>query len=83
MSAETTPDTIHNTVPEKGLDVQIVEALVDATGRRLTGIPPLYDSIDLDALTTLIDPGSEISVQFEHLGYTVTVESGSIAVTEN
>lgn len=84
MSAEATSDTTHDTISEKGFDVQLVEALADATGRPLKEIPPLYESIDLDALTTLIaDCESEIRVQFEHIGYTVSIECGSITVADN
>lgn len=84
MTAEATSDTIHNTVSETAFDVQLVEALAEATERPVTEIPPLYDSIDLDALKTLIaDHGSEIRVRFEHIGCTVSVESGSITITTN
>lgn len=59
----------------------IVEALAEATDQRPVDVPPLYESVDLDALAALvIHRDEDVHVEFEHVGYTVTVADGTVTV---
>lgn len=46
--------------------------------------PPLYQSIDMDALESLLESGdATLSVSFVYRGYTVSVDgSGSVRISE-
>lgn len=66
--------------------VAVVEAIAAATGRDPTGVGPIYESVDTDALDALVsggtpDAGSAVHVSFTHEGVQVTVDSrGGIEV---
>lgn len=63
------------------VDILIVEAIAEATGQRPTDVPPLYDSIDLEALSAVvIGRDGEVEVAFEHQGCAVTVAGDVVTV---
>lgn len=77
-------ETITKQIGGNNIDALIVDALAEATGRRPLDVPPLYDSVDLDALSAIVlDDGVDVQVEFEHVGCTVQVADGEIAVTPN
>ncbi|WP_232701674.1 HalOD1 output domain-containing protein [Halobacterium wangiae] len=49
-----------------------------------TRLPPLYDVLDPDALTALLDaPGDSLTVKFAYCDYHVTVDSdGNVTVAD-
>lgn len=51
----------------------VVSAVAEAEGVDVVDLPPLYDSIDPDALNNLFSSGAVESVEFEYAGYTVVV----------
>lgn len=55
----------------------VVMAVAAATGRTAASIEPLHETIDTDALDSLVDPtGSDpVRVTFTYAGTTVTVDS--------
>jgi len=58
----------------------VVESIAAEAGRDPTELPPLYDAIDPDVLTSFVDSASDdASLQFQYCGNVVTV-SGSGAV---
>lgn len=68
-----------------GPSMATIEAVAEATGRDPTDLPPLYSTIDPDALDALLIGGSRrnggVSVSFEYADVIVTVgRDGDIAV---
>lgn len=55
----------------------IVEVVAEATGREPTDLPPLYESIETDALDALVSTSTDAStrVTFDYAGVEVTVRS--------
>lgn len=55
----------------------VVMAVAAVTGRRAESIEPLNESVDTDALDSLVDPAGStpVSVTFTYAGTTVTVDS--------
>ena len=69
------------TTPEADASVcqTVVEAVAEATGREVTDPPPLFHSIDPEALENLFEPrpgadGGPMGMTFEYGGCHVTVE---------
>jgi hypothetical protein len=65
------------------LCLAIVAAVADVTGREPTTVPPLYPTVDVDALGRLLRDarGSEVRVTFDYAGCAVAVSSdGDLAV---
>lgn len=58
----------------------LVEAVATVTGRKPTDLPPLYESVDTDALEALLSStatrsGRPVSVSFEYAGVEVVVHA--------
>lgn len=66
----------HSTDHEN-LSEAILQTLAEENNTTLEALPPLYKSIDPDALETIFDnrDGRWI-IQFEHAGYWITVQNG-------
>ena len=88
-SADSTSGTVRttydwsSTTPSTG----VIETIAVASDRKPTDIEPLYDTLDPDALDTLIrssrndSVGEGTSVRFEFAGHDVTVQSdGTVSV---
>lgn len=65
----------------------IISAVAEAEGVGSTDLPPLYYSIDPDAITTLLDrteaTETDVSLAFRYHGWDVLVQSdGSICICE-
>jgi hypothetical protein len=61
---------------ETTVSEQVVEQVARATGTDPLELPPLYDSIDPDALDSLARGPGDVEVSFEYAGQEVCVESG-------
>lgn len=57
----------------RGLSEAIVTAVAEREDAAPTEVPPLYDTIDPDALDRLFDGRRPGEVTFEYAGYEVTV----------
>lgn len=57
----------------------VLSALADAAAREKIDLPPLYDSVDPEALDEVVG-GSGATVQFEHTGYLVTASDSEVVV---
>ncbi|WP_306058214.1 HalOD1 output domain-containing protein [Natronococcus wangiae] len=67
------------------LPLVIAERIAEREGATPVDLhPPLYESIDTDALESLLDSSdATISVSFTYRGYTVRVDgSGSVRISE-
>ncbi|MEY7850141.1 HalOD1 output domain-containing protein [Natrarchaeobius sp. A-rgal3] len=49
-------------------------------GCERTALPPLYESVDTEALVSLLESPADVTVRFEYEGYEVVIESGSLEV---
>lgn len=64
-----------------GVMARVVEEVAERTGTSPYELPPLFDTIDPDALERVIESLNEGMVQFEYAGETVTVRSdGQVTV---
>lgn len=59
----------------------VIEAVAEATESDPLDLPPLYESVDSDALNTLFN-GSETSVQvvFQYAGFEVVIQDREVEV---
>jgi hypothetical protein len=65
--------------------IAIVEAIADRTGRDATDLPPLQDTVDVDALNALVRrPGhDDVRITFEYDGLVVTADGdGDVEVDQ-
>lgn len=65
-------------VPTPSVAETVISAVAHADDRDPLALPPLYWSIDPDALDSLFRPGSAnptTAVTFDYAGYSVTVDS--------
>lgn len=82
-STDMSPTTVrHNWTESDQPSLTIVEAVAAATDREMTDLPPLYDTIDADALDTLVNgESSSVAVSFQYADTEVTVGgNGSIEI---
>jgi len=58
----------------------IVQRIAEATDREVTQLPPLYDTVDPDALDDLLssidNDNSSFSIKFSYAGQQVSIEAG-------
>ncbi|WP_049922760.1 HalOD1 output domain-containing protein [Halopiger djelfimassiliensis] len=50
--------------------------------RDRTALPPLYDSIDPEALTAVLESNADVRVRFEYEGYRVVIGSDEVTVID-
>ena len=68
---------------EQGVAVAVIEAVAAAAGRDPTELPPLYETVDPDALDSLFahrrqrSAPDECRFAFAYAGYDVVVSDGS------
>lgn len=68
---------------ESSISTRVVEAVAEYSGTATLDLPPLYDSIDPDALERIIPGMTEGEVSFVYADQHVTVDSlGTITVEE-
>lgn len=60
----------------------VVEAIANAEDCDPADLPPLYGSIDTDALDSLLEGSQGVDISFEHEGYTVNVLGNAEIVLE-
>ena len=58
---------------------RVLSAVAETTGHSIADLPPLYETVDGDALQALT--GDDILIRFEYAGSLVTVEDGDVAVS--
>lgn len=62
---------------------RVINQVASKTDRDALDLPPLYRSIDPDALDSLVERMSDGSVSFSYAGHRISVESDeSISITE-
>lgn len=62
---------------------RVVRVVADETGVDPLDLPPLYDTIDTDALNAAVDGLESGSVRFDYAGLSVTVGGdGSVTTSE-
>lgn len=54
---------------------RVIHAVADATGRPPLELPPLYETVDPDALDAIAESWTHGVLRFSYAGCTVTVES--------
>ncbi|WP_084777753.1 HalOD1 output domain-containing protein [Natrialba sp. SSL1] len=64
---------------ETQLLFSILEEIGEKETRNIADLPPLSDSIDVDALTRLAE-SKGIAVKFEYCGYEILVEDREVTV---
>lgn len=81
MSPPSDRETVTKPIVGERIGHTIATAISEATDRGIKDVPPLYDSVDPDALSTIVlDRSDEVSVTFEHAGCRVTVADGNVTV---
>jgi hypothetical protein len=62
----------------------VIRKTADALGESPGTLePPLYEAVDVEALDALYESGSQVRIQFEYAGRTVSVHpDGSVTVSE-
>jgi hypothetical protein len=58
---------------------RVVSAVAETTGHSTADLPPLYETVDGDALQALAGDG--VLIRFEYADCLVTVEDGDVAVS--
>ncbi|WP_339102838.1 HalOD1 output domain-containing protein [Haloterrigena salinisoli] len=58
---------------------EIVTRVSEMEGTDPLDLPPLYDSIDPEALDRLADSSD---IRFEYAGYSIAIENGTIAIDQ-
>jgi len=59
----------------------VSERIAAREGCDVLALPPLYDAVDSEALTALLESGADVTVCFEYCGYRVVVEADPLEVT--
>lgn len=60
----------------------VARALAENEGIAIKELPPVFDSVDTDGLDAVIQSAPDVTVNFSHYGYEVTVTgSGNVEVT--
>lgn len=83
VNTDTSPTTVpHNWRQPNHPGVTIVKAVASATNREMSDLPPLQETLETDALETLLNSQSpSIVVSFRYAGTSVSVSGdGSIEV---
>ncbi|MEY7852051.1 HalOD1 output domain-containing protein [Natrarchaeobius sp. A-rgal3] len=47
-------------------------------GRRGMALPPLYETVDTDALVSLLESPADVTVRFEYEGYQIVIGPGPL-----
>lgn len=63
----------------EGLIQQIVEGIAEAESVDPLELPPLGETIDTDALQTVVDSTETVRVEFEYAGYDIRVTDGTVS----
>ncbi len=81
MSQET--ELVRQLGGEEQVSDVVLQAVADISNRSVLGLPPLQESIDVDALEELFDSSGTVqSLRFEYAGCEVTVEPNRVRVSE-
>ncbi|MEY7851169.1 HalOD1 output domain-containing protein [Natrarchaeobius sp. A-rgal3] len=59
----------------------VLDRVAAREGRDRTAPSPLYESVDTNALVSLLESPTEVSVRFEYEGYRVVIETEPLEVT--
>ncbi|WP_076145264.1 HalOD1 output domain-containing protein [Natrinema saccharevitans] len=69
----------HTISTQSSPSLEIVDRVAEMEEQDPLDLPPLYDSVDLDALDRL---SKSSKIQFEYIGYKITVDSGTIRIDQ-
>lgn len=58
---------------------KIVSEIECLDERDVSELPPLYDSVDADALQSVVESGVE-RIEFQHAGYRIIITGGEVQV---
>lgn len=59
----------------QAISVQVIQTVADATDRDTSELPPLYGTVDPDALDALVEGMTDGEITFTYAGEEVTVTS--------
>ena len=65
------------------LTAAVVARVAAREGRDPTALPPLYESIDPDAVAAVLESAADARVRFEYAGYRVVATSDSLEVIDD
>jgi hypothetical protein len=80
----TTGAVVHKQLDEEDtMSTAVVEALADAAGVSRTELPPLFESIDPDALERVYETtGTESYIRFHHAGFDIGVDGNGVVTVQ-
>ncbi|WP_229380272.1 HalOD1 output domain-containing protein [Haloterrigena salifodinae] len=64
---------------ESSIAIEIVDRVAEMEEQDPLDLPPLYGTVDPDALDRLAESSKD---QFEYMGYKITVDSGTITIDQ-
>jgi len=68
---------------ETTVSERVIEGVASATGTDEMELPPLYESVDTDALNELVESPGYVEISFVYAGQEVRIENdGEISVSE-
>ncbi|NKE37821.1 hypothetical protein GWG54_18855 [Natronococcus sp. JC468] len=73
---------IRGTEKDGSTTVEVVEAVAAVLDIPPEELPPLYHTVDADALDALVESGNNITVRFEYEGFEVLVKPDEIHLQE-
>ncbi|WP_231190226.1 HalOD1 output domain-containing protein [Haladaptatus sp. DYF46] len=82
-SSDDTQSSVHRLLPSVSIIETIIDEVLAMEGCEHHEIPPLYDSIDPDALAALYASGSP-TIRFQYAGYRIEISpERTISVTND
>jgi len=67
------------TSTQRSTAIEIVDRVAEMAEQDSLDLPPLYDSVDPDALNRLAE---SCKIQFEYVGYNITIDTGTITIDQ-
>lgn len=78
MSSDGTITGSYQSSSEKPPSTRIIEAIAEREGVDQTELPPLFDTVDPEALDTLAADG--VGISFDYAGYRIEVIDGKMII---
>lgn len=79
------PFVVRSPMTRRGHTVseRVIQRVVSETDTDPVELPPLFNTVDPDALNAIIETLSEGEISFDYVGYTVTVDAdGNVRIRE-
>ncbi|NUB93465.1 hypothetical protein HT576_20925 [Haloterrigena sp. SYSU A121-1] len=64
---------------DSSIAIEIIDGVAEMEEQDPLDLPPLYDTVDPDSLDRLAESSK---VQFEYIGYNITIDSGTITINQ-